>query len=516
MRHAPKMRRHVLGPIDRIVDSYSRFRQMQGPPLDPLEVLQLVQILNQIPELRSYDPMPVRGHKTSGPFYHLTTSLLENYRAPIDETLLGRIYRAAIESQLDREGQAQGNIIRQNPIRLHFTDDPRWKSNDPNVLRPLYEQSLELDRKLLNRPREQQARFLLSDRLYSGQNDQLVAELQQYSIDWRDVLHGVAREYRKQNVPISEIAEETLRRLPEEVARVRDLAVGPASREVREANDRFDLGEGRLSPECAFWTYEELEARARWALRSLSAEVAFSWLTAHAAPLGMEVRGDLLTADLSSLAEAVTVLIRIAPKRLLCELLTLANLKPTEVWGRESFRWHNVDLVPSYLPSHLVAQLQNELPVDQEVVVLELHYTGNVTPPDTSPLATAVAQQLWSQQLSRFSSDGAITVRRLSLAPGAARTFEVGSGLAVLGLSGQTLTTPVSTTQRLVRRGTVTVREERKDRVLLQPVRILIESSDSLRLFVEEDDDEVYDHLILRAFEVDSSVVVWSLRLEDE
>ena len=498
--HIKKMEPRVLTPAEEIVDEYAIGRAQEADPLDTEERERLTELLHRIPELRSYDTIVVRGRPWSSyrNFEEVIGSVVNTgivIEFLTSDIVVRRIYEGAVLDNLRSAGVSTGR----NLVSSYLIDAAEWRSYNLEDWRRIYERSLELDSALRDLPYGQLAQIVLSDRFQAGGDAQLLAELQQYGIDWRAVLLEVAREMRN-SVDANEIVNRTLERLRETVAQRQQQMFGPASQLTREATDDFDIRRGLLSAGCVAWTYQELEYWARAAAAKAELDILRRWLveTQNEQGFDVDIQGEL---DRASLLEAVHPLIQTAAKRYLCRLLSATSFA-APVWGRESFSWHNLRVQSPYLDSLIVERIRQEIqqsiaafPAEAEAgfgVDLQVERYGRPSVSDIT-MIQAIATDIARQQLPSFVGDRNEDVRvwRVDLAVNVPRIVEVGTTtVAWIGLSGSTLVSTLSRTG-------------------VDPARILLQIGDVL--FLQGDG---YDSAVLRAHEGPSQMlqIVFSRR----
>ena len=348
----------------------------------------------------------------------------------------------------------------------------------------------------------------VGDRLYGAAHrdgDPIGSEVDGLGVDWR----RIAIDFDYSTHPGLEAqVERALRSIAEELQRRRERLAGPTAVATREANDRFDVQRGLLVPDCAQWTYSELEFWARYAARNTTSRVIYDWLQQYGPSFDVHFTLEVAPeeVDVSSFEEVADDLVRVASKRVLCALLATSGLG-APVYGRESFLWYDVELLPGYLDEVTVSRLEQEIrdrsisPVDPRYL---LHTWGDVGPGegdvevsrdrDRSTLLVAVAIDLYRKRISPLV--GRFHLRVYTLAPGSVEkvTPTHRTRMAVVGLSGRTLITPVPRSELLLN---------------VPPMRLLVERGDLLLLSGDS------SNVLLRTDEEPSQVleILYSLQV---
>ena len=317
----------------------------------------------------------------------------------------------------------------------------------------------------------------VGDRLYGDAHrpdDPTGSEVDHHNLDWR----AIALDFDHARDPdLNAQVERTLQRLKEEIRKRVEAQAGLAAPATREANDRFDVQRGLLTPDCASWTYPELEYWTRAATRNVSSRVVHDWLRRYGP--GFDVHFTLEVApeevDVESFAEVADDLVRVASKRVLCDLLTVSELTPA-VYGRESFVWYDVEFLDGYLEEAGVALLEQEIRAEREVLTIR----------------SAIARNLVQQRIAGFRGEIAYFAPTLLLDEIGTITSPKPHWLALIGLSGQTLISPVPLPTP----------------THIPPIRVLIERGDVLLI------PERYETVVLRAHEGASRLLIIEYQLE--
>ena len=541
-------------PLDEVFAEIDKeFRRKRQGPLSDDEKAQLRRELEVIPEF--VRETSVRGvKKTWKSLYRdeeveeRAADIRKRRRTRFTElgvdvgSLASKLYRAAIASRVILSG------IRWEPRATvgrvaELLNDPVWTVQEvtPEVLRQqrrLWERSLDLQPERNLTDIEQYVTWQVGDRLYdpelrkagdpSGEEIERLATVRPVEADWRRQI----RDHVAHSPLVGEWSSNILKFLRETIekqAQTVASTLGPGSRAAREAADRFDLSQGRTTPNCLQWTYEELEMWSRNALSGLSTQQVYDWLTRHAANFDLEVRGDPTQADPTSFAEAAHVLIRVASKRVLCELINLAGVSAAVIGG-EPFTYHNLSLGRAYFPSATVSQLSRELgeissraeslcwptrgdecPVVRSTESRIVYNIGQNNDRVPSPLTRSVMDALLPV-LTPGIVFGMVTASRLRIPADAVATLDLADRSwpqLVVVVSGRLLVSAVTTGQRRILQREGIVYQE-IEQPLLDPVRILVEVGDFL--FIREHVPSTHDYLVLHPHEGPAEVLLFDLQ----
>ena len=199
----------------------------------------------------------------------------------------------------------------------------------------------------------------------------LLSRLRRYRLEWR-------RSFREwagsQPLPLTATLDTALTMLEAVVESEENRHFGAGSYQSREAIDRSERTAGQLTPECDFWTYEELEHWARWLLFTLTVPQLCEIVREQKAlfellgPVVMEEPCERI--ERAELLDVIVRGVRASPKRGLCLLLSRYTSPPPVVrWSSQ--RWYNLDVLADYLPADVASRLTSEQPDPREVFVFE-------------------------------------------------------------------------------------------------------------------------------------------------
>ena len=261
-------------------------------------------------------------------------------------------------------GALIGNAVHRQRTLLKYASRGIWERDDVQAMHRAFLDLHEYKRFAHLDSRLAEAAVIVSHLLHDPAHPQyrgdLNRRLNHLGVDWRGEIDLVDVD---PNETVDQLVVKIVDHLESESQAREEERFGEGSREAREAVDRLEYDQGRLSKECGSWTYFELEMWSRWVVLPLTLAELCTLVTEQVELMAfvgqVEFDGpctELPPEERDTLLDIVRRAIRRATKRRLCELLSsYGAVPPLQRWL--SRQVHNVEVATNYVPTEILSRL---------------------------------------------------------------------------------------------------------------------------------------------------------------